>query len=193
MRECLIIGKPNAGKTLFFLNFAQYLGLRHLWLAAGGPSLPLDRARRELVDDRPHRTLDLNRVVVRVPAGKGRKSTVLTDTAGLGDDINADPAIRQAMARTLRAIREAELILHLVDVAALPGSVSAPGPVDREVAAFARHRGGYAVLANKMDLPEARDGLSRLGEVIPGEPVIPISARLGTGFPRVRAFVRRWL
>lgn len=192
MRECLIVGKPNVGKTLFFLNFAQYLGLRYLW-PAGEPQLSLDRARRELVDDRPHRTRNLCRVVVRVPAGKGRKAAVLTDTTGLTDDINEDAAIRRAMAQTLRAIREAGLILHLVDVAAPPGSPGAPGVVDLEVAAFARHRGGYALLANKMDLPQAGEGLRRLCAAMAGDPVFPISARLGTGFPRVRAFVRRWL
>jgi predicted GTPase len=193
MRECLIVGKPNAGKTLFFINFAEYLGLRLLWPTGGGAPLSPCQARRLLVDDTPHRTRRLQRAAVRVASGLGSRAAVLVDSTGLTEGISPDAEVRQGMARTLQAMQRAQLVLHLVDAAARPGTPSAPGEVDREVAAFARGRAGYLLLANKVDLPEASQGLRHLAELLPDDALVPVSARLGKGFPQVRRMLARRL
>jgi predicted GTPase len=190
MRECLIIGKPNAGKTLFFVNFARYLGVKHFRLDPEHPPLPARRAAEELVKATPHYTRQLVRVILPIASRDG-KIAVLTDSIGLSDHVLAAVEIRKAMAETLKAFWRAAIILHLVDVTAAAGSPAAPGPVDRELAEAARTKAGYALLANKMDLPGAREGLKFLGRLqLPG-PVIPVSALAGFGFPEVRRFLLR--
>ncbi|HSW09351.1 MAG TPA: GTPase domain-containing protein [Bacillota bacterium] len=190
MRECLIIGKPNAGKSLFFVNFARYLGVTHFRLGPEKPPLAAARAAEELVKPAPHYTRRLFRVILPAPSRDG-PITVLTDSVGLTDHAAAAAEIRKAMAETLRAFRGAAIILHIVDVTAAAGSPAAPGPVDRELAQVASRKAGYALLANKMDLPGAREGLKSLGRLqLPG-PVIAVSALAGSGFPEVRHFLLR--
>lgn len=190
MRECLIIGKPNTGKSLFFVNFARYLGVTHFRLGPEKPPLAAARAAEELVTPTPHHTRRLLRVILSTPSRNGQ-ITLLTDSTGLTDHALAAIEIRKAMVDTLRAFRRAAIILHLVDVTAAAGSPTAPGTVDRELAELARRKAGYALLANKMDLPGAREGLKSLGRLgLPG-PVIPVSALEGSGFPEVRHFLLR--
>lgn len=202
MKECLVIGKTHAGKTLFALNFAHYLGVTNLEITFRHPNgliakktYSLAAARRELVGPAPHMTRTLQSFVLDLPVGKGAKRCTFTDTSGLIDHIHADVEVRRAIAQTLGAIREADLILHLVDAAAV-GRTDAPsalGEVDYQVAQFAQLRSGYAVLANKMDLPGAATGLERLKLELPGHAVFPISALYKRGFREVKGFVQRYL
>lgn len=202
MKECLIVGKTHAGKTMFALNFAHYLGITKLDITFRCPSglvesktYSITTARRELVGPAPHTTRALQSIVLDLPVGKGSKRCLFTDTSGLIDHIHADVEIRRAIAQTLGAIREADLILHLVDAAAvgLQGAPSALGEVDYQVAQFAQMRTGYAILANKMDLSEAPAGLAKLRQEFPGHNIIPISALYKRGFREVKAFVQRSL
>lgn len=202
MKECLIVGKTHAGKTLFALNFAHYLGLSNLEITLKYPSgvvttktYSLTAARRELVGPAPHTTRALQSIVLDLPVGKGKKRCVFTDTSGLVDYIHTDVEVRRVIAQTLGAIREADLILHVVDTAAVGASdaPSALGEVDYQVAQFAQMRGGYAILANKMDLPGAPAGLGKLRQELPGHTIIPISALEKRGFREVKAFVQSCL
>jgi len=65
--------------------------------------------------------------------------------------------------------------------------------VDYQVAQFAQMRGGYLLLANKMDLEGAQEGLARLRREFVGHPIAPISALHKQGFHEVKAFVGRHL
>ena len=202
MRDCLIVGKTHAGKTLFVLNFAQYLGLDNVDLIFKYPNgliekktYSIAKARRELVGPIPHTTRALQTVSIDLPVGKGVKRCFLTDTSGLIDHIHSDVEVRRAIAQTLGAIREADLILHLVDAAAV-GVSDAPtalGEVDYQVAQFAQVRGGYAILANKMDLPGAVSGLAKLKLELPGHRLFPISALYKRGFREVKSYVQHLL
>lgn len=200
MKRCLIIGRPNAGKTLFALHFAEYLGVSvaHIAFAeAGGrrweAAYPLPEATTSLTSSTPHHTRQLQSIALELPAGKGTKRFELVDTSGLVDGIHPDAAIRRAMAQTLAAVRDAAVILHVVDAAALgrSGGVDAIGEVDFQVAQFAQMRGGYLLLANKMDLAGADEGLARLRCEFVGHHIAPISALHKQGFDEVKAFVRR--
>ncbi|HHV62070.1 MAG TPA: GTP-binding protein HSR1 [Firmicutes bacterium] len=246
MRRCIVLGKPNAGKTLFVLHFAEFLHAKEVTIkfqepvaaprkgtgvdpeartgsaacsldpvsgsdpgahgrnpgAGFGPSTSehfktykIQDAVRDLTGPRPHTTRCLQSVVLELPAGKGKKTVELIDTSGLTDGIHQDAEIRRAMSQTLSSVRAAHIILHIIDAskAGKKGAVEAMGDVDYQVAAFAQMRGGYCILANKIDLPGARDGVKKIRDEFPGHIVIPISALYKEGFKEVKAFVLREL
>jgi len=63
VKECLVIGRANVGKTLFVLNFAEFLGRNEIDLVIRFPNgfstakrYTIDRARRELTGLGPHKT-----------------------------------------------------------------------------------------------------------------------------------------
>jgi GTPase Era involved in 16S rRNA processing len=217
VKRCLVVGRPNVGKTTFALNFAAFLegregrprregrpsregsaGGRAPRLrvqpgggapgnAAGGPP----PAPAPLVGPEPHTTIRLQTLTVRLPGDKGRRAVELVDSAGLDDDVHPDPAVRAGMAETLRALRSVDLVLHVVDaaLAGMSGAAAALGETDRLISRFAPLRSAYAVLANKLDLPWARAGYLKVRDEFPDRAVIAISALRGTGFREVRAFV----
>ncbi|HET7559005.1 MAG TPA: GTPase [Limnochordia bacterium] len=201
-RRLIVIGKTSVGKTVFTLNFAAYLGQREVEIAvtsADGATrrqrLPVAAAIRRLSGDAPHQTRALHAITLSLPAGKGEKRFDIVDTSGLIDGIHADAEIRRAMAQTLSAVREAQMILHVVDASAAgrEGAVAAFGEVDFQVAHFAQMRGAYAILANKMDLPGAEKGLGVIRQEFVGHTILPISALHSDGFGEVKRFVWRAL
>ncbi len=192
MKEALIIGRPNVGKTLLTINLAEFLGqkrLEVLFRPRDGASFTrlytVPQARAELVDERPHRTLCLQSMVLGVPRGKSVRKLVLTDSTGLTDEVHPASEVRRAMADTLRQISQAPLILHVVDAA------EGLGGVDLDILRFGKAHDGYALVANKMDLPGRAE---RLGEVVRAAgpaTVIPVSALEKVGLAEVRGFVRK--
>lgn len=202
MKRCIVMGKTNVGKTLFVLNFADYLGLRRLTVTVRQPdhtvqtrNVQLQPAIKEWVSDLPHHTKAMHSIVLELPVGKGVKRFEMVDTSGLTEGIPKDLAVRRAMAQTLALVREADLVLHVVDAsqASTKGAVQALGEVDFQVAQFAQMKGGYLILANKMDLPAAREGLERIRREFVGHHIIPISALTREGFREVKRFVWRWI
>ncbi|NPV71425.1 MAG: GTP-binding protein HSR1 [Firmicutes bacterium] len=197
MRDCIIIGKPNAGKTLFLINFAEYIGARVLQFAPaprGGTyelSCSFETARSGLVEPTPHTTMEVRPAVLRIRVGKGIRDFYLTDTPGISEGIHPDPAARSAMAQALKRLRSSDVVLHVVDAskATQPGAPEALGDVDLQIAAFSRTKLGYAVLANKMDLYGSEAGLAYIRRMFPACVVIPTSAARGTGFRQVKAFI----
>ncbi|WP_029420418.1 GTPase [Alicyclobacillus macrosporangiidus] len=207
MKRSLVIGKTNVGKTLFCIHFARYMGVRELrWLVeeADGRTdcrlMSLAEAEASLSDAHPHRTRCLQSVAVEFPAGKTVRQLLLTDTTGLTEGIHPEPALREAMAQTLRAMTDANLILHMVDAGAigraLRGQVADPGcawdALESQLAEFGMRHGGYVLLANKMDLPGAMDGYRFLCKRYSRQRVLPVSALHGTGFREVKQVVWRF-
>lgn len=201
MKECLILGKPNSGKTLFLLNFAEYLGYRELEMIVEEPggnrhrkSYDLAGARMTLVSPTPHHTRALQVVQLKVPKGKSRCDVALTDTTGLCEGIHESATIRRSMVQTLRRLRETQVVLHLIDGSRV-GTVGAPeamGDLDHQLARFATGRLGYAIIVNKMDLPGAGAGLASVRSTFPYHVIIPMSALRKQGFREVKAFVGRF-
>lgn len=209
MKRCLIVGKANAGKSLFFLNFAEFLGAREVEVVGmtgawgeggageGGTGLasarvPVALARHRLVGGRPHTTRQLQALALALPGGKGSYRFLLTDTPGLSDGIHPDPEVRAGMALTLQSLSQAHLVLHVVDAAAvgLAGPRAEIGPVDWQLSRFAPLHAAYLLLANKIDLPWAQAGVLKLQESLGrGRRLIPISALERRGFHEVRSHV----
>lgn len=196
MQQCLVIGRTNVGKTAFVLNFAEYLGVSRLDITFNYPdgfstkqTFRIEHARQELVGRGPHQTRCLQSIELLVPAGKTKKNIRLTDSSGFSDGIPTDKAVRRAVAQTLLEIKQATLVLHMIDAS----SQAAIGEVDRQISSYADTRGGYVILANKMDLPQARDGLERIRNQFPNRLILPISALHKRGFKEVKAIVAQGL
>jgi len=200
MKQCTIIGKTNVGKTLFLINFSEYLGVKNFninFLYSNGSeksiSYSYKNAISQLVDKNPHKTLCIQEITLNVPVGKGKKKIKIVDTAGLLDGIHPDVEVRKSISQALSIIRNSDIILHIIDASAtkdkdLPNSM---GEVDYQIAQFAQLKRGYAILANKMDLPAAEEGLKKIKEEFPGHVIFPISALYKRGFKEVKTFVVR--
>jgi len=201
MKRCVVVGRPNVGKTLLVLRLAEHLKVKTVEVAFCEPhgrreskTYPLDAAIRELVGQNPHQTRCLQSIVVAVPAAKGRRVVEIVDTTGLVDYIHENPQVRKAMAQTLEVLRPADLIIHVIDAAETgrDGRADPPvGTIDRQLADFAGSRGGYFIVANKMDLPGASHGLARLQRLFSAYTVLPVSAAAKTGLQEVKRHVLR--
>ena len=198
MKRIVILGKTNVGKTLFLLNFTEYLGAKDFTVSIRRPGgatnserLKFREARERLVGYHPHKTQARQEMDLEFPLGKGRQLVKIVDTTGLTEAVHGQQQLRAAMADSLRAAREADIVLHLIDASMVfcKESPEAMGELDIQLARFARSKDGYVVLANKMDLPGSRRGLGRIREALGEEYIIPISALRKQGFREVRRFV----
>jgi 50S ribosomal subunit-associated GTPase HflX len=210
LKRSLIIGKANAGKTLFCIHFAQYLGVRELhWLMERTDGrteqkrMSLVEAEKSMSDASMHRTRGLQSIHLEVPRGKGMRHLLLTDTTGLSEGVHPEQSVREAMAQTLQTMVDNSLILHIVDANQASGShgnlrtVSSTaypagwGELDEQIVEFGSGRDGYLMLANKMDLPGAKEGYRQLCKRFSKYRVMPISALHGIGFREVKQHVWR--
>jgi len=198
LNKCIIVGKPNVGKTAFLINFAEYLGVKKLefnFQLPDGTKLKKKytyrTALRELVDKTPHKTLSLQSVTVEMPMGKGKKKIQLVDTTGLIDYIHDSEEVRKAISQTISELLDSQIILHVIDGSAVKKKdfLSSPSEVDYQIAQLAHSKTGYVILVNKMDLPEAEEGLKIIKKEFSGNLIIPISAIHKRGFKEVKTFV----
>lgn len=202
MKQIVVLGQTNAGKTLFTINFAIYLGVTNMTITfqdsqrgSYTKNLEFEEAKQMLVSDAPHHTKLVQSAVLELPWGKGCKKFEIIDTAGINDGIHKDPQIRRAMSQTLAVVRQADVILHLLDCdkIARDNVLQGIGEVDFQVAQFGQLRQGYIIIANKIDLPQAKEGLEKIKAEFPGHPILEISALHNLGFKKVKEFVKRHL
>jgi len=152
-----IVGRPNVGKSSL-LN-------------------ALLKESRAIVTDVPgttrdtlEETLDLGGLAVR-----------LTDTAGIRE--TAEPVEREGVARTQRALGEADLVLAVVD-----GSAPLTAE-DRRVLAMAPAGAALAVMNKRDRMPApVPDGPG----VLEGLPCLAVSALRGDGLPELEQWIRQW-
>jgi len=198
MREFIIVGRPNCGKTMLALSFAGYIGSKTIDITFRTfdglltcRHFSLAEAKRELCGMVIHKTRSLQTVVLKMSLGKTTINFKLTDTCGLTPHIHHEEVIRRGMAQTLNMMRSADFVLHVIDAAVLPKEVNKENNIDFEIYSYGKIRHNYALLANKIDLPAARDNLSRIASLFPNVPIIPVSGLHGVGFKEVKACVAR--
>lgn len=197
MAKSLVLGQTNAGKTCFTINFADYLGLEELKFTLKQPAGFLSRrtyqlqaAREELVASTSHTTKEIQQVQLQLPAGKGKKELKLMDTCGLVEGIHPEQKIRKAMAQTLIKLRQADIILHIIDLAKLSsGGIQKISELDLEIYNYCKVEKCYVILANKMDLKVAQKNFSFLQKKLDQAEIIPISALYQQGFSKVKKFL----
>lgn len=199
MRDFIIVGLPNSGKTLFTLNFAAYLGSKHVEVTFRTYDglitcrhFSVDEAKRELCSSTLHKTRSMQSVILKLAIGKTAINFKLTDTCGLTPQINHEESIRKGMAQTIGFMRSADFILHIVDLSLLTKEyVMDSNSIDRHLYSYGISRHNYLLLANKIDLPNACDNLPRLAAAFEQANAIPVSALHSQGFKEVKAYVAR--
>ncbi|CUH94195.1 hypothetical protein P22_0261 [Propionispora sp. 2/2-37] len=200
MKEMMIVGRPNSGKTMFALNFAGYLGskavnitTKHVDGLTTCRQLGIEEAKREFCSVTLHKTRSMQSFVLKIPVGKTIASFLLTDTCGISETINPDADIRQGMAQTLKALRCAEAILHIIDLSTIFKDCAneRSADIDKEIYRYGVLRRNYVMLANKVDLPAAQDAIRKIPAVFPESPIFAISALYAHGFKEVKNYVRQ--
>ncbi|TCO79778.1 GTPase [Marinisporobacter balticus] len=202
MKKCLIIGKPNAGKTLFMLNFAEYIGLTDVEIKfiqnkrnVDIKKLSIEEAKQLLSSNKPYKTTCLQSMTLEIPVLKGKKEIGIMDSSGLIDGIHQDVQVRRAMAQTLGAIEESDIILHMIDLSKInpDNIIGSLGEVDYQLSKYGFTKEGYVILGNKIDLLERKTPLIYLQKEFQEHYIIPISALNKNGFSEVKSFVCRRL
>jgi GTP-binding protein len=153
LKRVVIVGRPNVGKSTLFNRLAG--------------------KRRALIHDLPGMTRDRLSEVVTLDDGRRFE---LTDTGGLEyGDSPMSVFAGEIRAQATRALREADLILFVVDGAA--GVL----PEDREIATDLRRESDRTLLiVNKIDRKDAAEAVNEFYE-LGFERLLAISAEHGGG------------
>ncbi len=160
-----LVGLPNAGKSTL--------------LAAAS-------AARPKIADYPFTTLEPNLGVVEI-GGNGGQTFVMADVPGLIEGAAGGSGLGHEF---LRHVTRTKVLVHVLDAA---GGLEGRDPlvdfdtINAELAAFdsTLPQKPMVVALNKVDLPEARDNVSRLRATIEGRhrQIFEISAATGEGVP----------
>ncbi|MBP2642241.1 MAG: obg 2 [Firmicutes bacterium] len=198
MKEFAVVGRPNSGKTMFTLSFAGYLNCRKIDVTFRSYDgllncrhFSLSEAKKDLCDPEKHKTRMLQSTILKIPVGKSAISFKLTDTCGVTENINSNATIRQGMAQTLHLLNTCDFIIHIIDVATLSNDFGGADGIDQEITEYGLARNRYLLLANKMDLPAAKDNLRKIITAVDRTRVIPVSSLHAHGFGEVKAYVAR--
>lgn len=152
----------------------------------------IEEAKRELCSSTLHKTKSLQSLVLKFVLGKTVVNFKLTDTCGIGEKIHHEEKIRRGMSQTLSLMRCADFIFHVIDLSYITKEyTSNPNTIDHEIYNYGIIRNSYAILANKTDVPFAKDNLAKLSSVFPKATIIPISALLSQGLKEVKNCVAR--
>lgn|GEM_PF-646456 len=198
--ECLIVGAPGAGKTLLALSLIEALGYRDVRIYHEDPkgkvtsrSWPIAEAKQALVAREGNHgttTRGLQWATVELPAGfgRGKRSLTLVDSAGLGAGIENDAALRAAEAQTLRLLRRATMVIHLISPAE-----GGPGTLDEVLRGYCGDlpQGRYLQLASKADLSHGGRTIGQSAAAF--RDALPVSALRRKDLGRVLQRLRRSL
>lgn len=185
-----VVGASRSGKTLFCINFAEYLGARTLSYsesgsAGGGAGALSPAAARKLMVSNGRSAGGVVRTfTVHLTARPCRRIAII-DTASLKERFPLPRFERARLLLTLQAIQEAGLILQLIDLSCRdPARLEFDESAARGLADYCRSRGKiFMTIGSKADL---------LGDICRGEhfalpgKMLIISSASGAGFPRLR-------
>ncbi|PSR20729.1 MAG: GTP-binding protein HSR1 [Sulfobacillus acidophilus] len=200
--EVVIVGAPNVGKSLFVINFTQYLGSREIQMeeSSGASGLPRDRrlsfekARRDLVSLYSPKTTQIQTMTAHVLINRQPQRLYLLDTPGINDGIAPDAAARWQIARTLERALTATTILHMIDASLVATRRrESLGAFDMAMLGWGRQLDCYGVIAHKMDRPGSHEGLRILRTQFPDVPIIPVSSITRRGYRELKLFLVRAL
>jgi GTPase Era involved in 16S rRNA processing len=199
VRELTVVGRPNSGKTMFTLNFASYIGIKTVDVTFRTYDdlitcrhFSIEDAKKELCSSTMHKTKSLQSLILKITLGKTTVNFKLTDTCGIGEKIHQEEKIRRGMAQTIGLMRCADFIFHVIDLSYITKEyINNPSTIDREIYNYGLFRNSYAILANKVDIPFAKENLTQLSSIFPKATIIPISALLSQGLKEVKTCVAR--
>lgn len=159
--QAALVGEPNAGKSSI--------------LAAAS-------AARPKIGDYPFTTLSPNLGVVE-PAEWEGDVFVIADVPGLIAGAHTGAGLGH---RFLRHVERAPILVHVVDASRVD-AVEAYNTVRSELEAYKDEVAAKPeiVVANKLDLPGARDGLMQLRRALPDRTVVGVSTITNEGVPEL--------
>lgn len=198
IKHFIIIGKANAGKTLFLLNFAEYMGYSNLTIKfknvieENTTSNNICDYKKKIVGDMQNTTRCLQIANIDIPVFKGKKNAEFIDTTGLSSNIHFDQGVREGMVQTLSLLKEDYVIFHMID----GPSIAQDGKIDDidiEIYRYGSKRGSYLMLINKMDLEEYNQGFQIISKALLNARIIKISALYKTGFAEVKRYVSKFI
>ncbi|AFS78531.1 HSR1-like GTP-binding protein [Gottschalkia acidurici 9a] len=202
MKNAIIIGKTNVGKSLFLVNFAEYLGYEKVYITIEYPDgkklnkqMSTELAKKYLSSSKDYKTRALQSLDIKLPVYKGKKEIKVVDSSGLADGIHPDISVRNSMIQTLEMLFSSDIIIHIVDVTDYLDSNNLwnNNIIDRQLADYGIPKYKYLLLANKIDLDENEDGLNNLSKFFPKVKIIPVSALYKKGFKEVKDFVFKYI
>jgi tRNA U34 5-carboxymethylaminomethyl modifying GTPase MnmE/TrmE len=197
-KHFLIIGRANAGKTLFILNFAQYMGYDNITIKFKSifdeviNSNSIDYYKKSIVSNIPNTTRNLQIININIPVFKSNKLTEFIDSAGISSNIHVEQDVRDGMVQTLTFLKGNYFIIHIIDSVSVAYDKKIDD-VDMELYKYGHKRGNYMVLINKIDLKESIEGIQLLNSIIKDVKVINISALHKTGFKEVKGYVSKFI
>ena len=168
--DAALVGYPNAGKSTLLRKIS---------------------AARPKVAAYPFTTLHPIIGVVEFP-GYGRAT--IADIPGLIEGAHRGLGLGHEF---LRHIMRCRVLLFVVDVAGSEGRN--PGEdlrnIRREIALYDPQlsQRAWHIIANKMDLPAARENLKRLQDRFSNIDIVPVSAQTGDGLETLTAQLQGWL
>jgi len=165
-----LVGYPNAGKSTLLRKIS---------------------AARPKVATYPFTTLHPIVGVVEFP---GYRRATIADIPGLIEGAHRGLGLGHEF---LRHITRCRILLFVVDAAGSEGREpsedlqSLRGEIDLYDPRLSKRQ--WHIIANKMDLPAARENLEMLQNRFPKVEIVPVSAQTGEGFNSLRANLQRWL
>lgn len=187
----LIIGRTNVGKTLFMLNFAEYMGYKNIKinfktnLSENIKEKSINYFKNTIVSSSPYTTKSLQIAHISL----NNNNNIFIDSAAISSIISYEQVVRDGMAQTLSLIRENNLILHMIDVSCILDYKDIDD-VDMAMYKLGKKRGNYIVLANKTDIKDSQMGLNVLNDNLVGVKIIKISALNKTGFKDIKKILK---
>ena len=197
-KHFLIVGKANAGKTLFILNFAEYMGYENITIKFKSAfeevinSNSINDYKNSIVSSNPNTTKTLQIININIPVFKGNKLTEFIDSTGISSNIHSDQDVRDGMVQTLTLLKDNYFIVHIIDSVSTATDKKVD-EVDMELYKYGHKRGNYMILINKIDLEESYEGIQLLNSIITDVKVVNISALYKTGFKEVRRYVSKYI
>ncbi|MGF7057079.1 GTPase domain-containing protein [Brassicibacter mesophilus] len=197
MKEALIIGKTNVGKSLFLVNFTEFLGYKKIYLNIEGldgkvlkKEMSIDIAIKYLSSNQKFKTKCLQFTELKIPVSKGYKEIRIIDSSGLTDGIHPDLNIRCSIVQTLEKLENTGMIIHIVDLTEyIDENINLISEIDKQIIRFGSNKNNYILLANKIDLDKDGKGLRYLQSCFNNIRIIPISALYRDGFNEVKSYV----
>ncbi|NLA25816.1 MAG: hypothetical protein GX878_00310 [Firmicutes bacterium] len=186
-----VLGAPRSGKTLFCINFAQYLGSRILnyteeSVAGRRRGTLSPAAAREMMVFNGQRGRGVVRTFAVHLLRQPCKRIALIDTASLKEGVPLPYLERSRLLLTLQALESAVMVLQMIDLSCNdPARLEFDEKVGRFLAAYCRRRDKLFLTAgSKADLIGDSSGRER---ITASGRILYISSLTQAGFPRLHS------